>query len=216
MNSSVIQILVLAGIAVFLILKLRAVLGTREGFEPTAQPTDEIKPRPKFDVIEGGPDRDIADNTDDPASAQALRAMKEADPDFNVGDFLKGARGAYEMILMAFDKGELDRIRPFLGPDIAATFAAALADRTSQGLTITSTFAGVRDLALTEASYDNSSKLAQIDVRFMGEVSRTVRDANGTVIEGSPNTIIKQRDTWTFARTMGTPDPNWHLAATGD
>ena len=216
MNSSVIQILVLAGIAVFLILKLRAVLGTREGFEPTAQPTDEVKPRPKFDVIEGGPDRDISDNTDNPASVQALAAMKQADPAFIVNDFLKGARGAYEMILMAFDKGDMDRIRPFLGPDVAATFSAAIADRTSQGLTITSSFAGVRDLTLTEASYDPVSKLAEIDVRFMGELSRTVRDANGTVIEGSPSAIIKQRDTWTFARTMGTADPNWHLAATGD
>jgi predicted lipid-binding transport protein (Tim44 family) len=216
MNSSVIQILVLAGIAVFLILKLRSVLGTREGFEPTAQPSDDIRPRPKLQVVETGPDRDIADNTADPASVQALAAMKQADPAFNVTDFLKGARAAYEMILMAFDKGEMDRIRPFLGPDVAATFTAAVADRTQQGLTITSTFAGIRELTLTEASYNPATKLAEIDVRFLGELSRTVRDANGAVVEGSPNIILKQRDTWTFARTMGTTDPNWHLAATGD
>lgn len=216
MNSSVIQILVLAGIAVFLILKLRSVLGTREGYEPTAMPSDEVKPRAKFDVIEGGPDRDIADNTADPASASALAAMKQADPAFNVTDFLKGARAAYEMILMAFDKGDLDRIRPFLGPDVAATFTAALADRTAQGLTITSTFAGVRELTLTEATYNPATKLAEIDVRFLGELSRAVRDANGTLVEGNPSAILKQRDTWTFARTMGAADPNWHLAATGD
>jgi predicted lipid-binding transport protein (Tim44 family) len=216
MNSSVIQILVLAGIAVFLILKLRSVLGTREGYEPTAMPADEVKPRPKFDVVEGGPDRDIADNTTDPASVAALAEMKKADPAFNVTDFLKGARGAYEMILMAFDKGELDRIKPFLGDDVAATFAEAVAARTQQGLTITSTFAGVRELTLTEATYNPVTKLAEIEVRFLGELSRAVRDANGTVIEGNPTAILKQRDTWTFARTMGTPDPNWHLAATGD
>jgi predicted lipid-binding transport protein (Tim44 family) len=216
MNSSVIQILVLAGIAVFLILKLRSVLGTREGYEPTAMPTDEAKPRPKFDVIEGGPDRDIADNTTDPASASALAAMKGADPAFNVTDFLKGARAAYEMILMAFDKGEMDRIRPFLGPDVAATFDEAVATRAAQGLTIASTFAGVRELTLVEATYNPATKLAEIDVRFLGELSRAVRDANGTLVEGNPNAILKQRDTWTFARTMGTTDPNWHLAATGD
>jgi len=33
MNSSLIQLLVLAGIAVFLIIKLKNVLGTRGGFE---------------------------------------------------------------------------------------------------------------------------------------------------------------------------------------
>ena len=63
MNSSLIQLLVLAGIAIFLILKLRAVLGTREGFEKPPQAVEDIRPRPKFEVIEGGPDRDIADNT---------------------------------------------------------------------------------------------------------------------------------------------------------
>lgn len=216
MNSSIIQILVLAGIAVFLVIKLRAVLGTREGYEPTAKATDDLRPRPKFDVVEGGPDRDIADNTTDPASTSALAAMKLADPAFNVGDFLKGARGAYEMILMAFDKGDMPKIAPFLGPDVAATFTAALADRTQQGLTITSTFAGIRDMTLTEASYDPTTNLAEIDVRFNAELTRVVRDANGAVVEGNTSTILKQRDTWTFARTMGTTDPNWHLAATGD
>ena len=216
MNSSVIQILVLAGIAVFLIIKLRSVLGTREGFEPSPAVIDDVKPRPKFDVVEGGPDRDIIDNITDPDSTAALAAMKQSDPSFKVTDFLIGARSAYEMILMAFDKGEIDRIRPFLGPDIAATFAEAIRERTSQGLTITSTFGGIRDMTLTEASYNQTTKLAQIDVRFNAELSRVVKDANGTVVEGTPNAIIRQRDTWTFARTMGTPDPNWHLAATGD
>lgn len=216
MNSSVIQILVLAGIAVFLILKLRSVLGTREGFEPTAAPLDTPSPRPKFDVVEGGPDRDISDNTTDPASTAALAAMKKADPVFNVTDFLKGARAAYEMILMAFDKGDLDRIKPFLGPDIVETFGEAIAERGKQGLTITSTFGGIRELTLAQATYDATTKLAEIDVRFGAELSRVVKDSNGTVVEGSPNAIIRQRDTWTFARTMGTPDPNWHLGATGD
>ena len=176
MNSSLIQLIVLAGIAVFLILKLRAVLGTREGFEQPPLPADDIRPRPKFEVIEGGPDRDISDNTTDPASVTALAAMKAAEPSFNVTDFLKGARSAYEMILIGFDKGDLARIRPFLGDEVASTFATAIADRQARGLTIESTFAGVRELALSEASFDASTKLAEIAVRFTGELSRTVRD----------------------------------------
>ncbi len=44
MSSAIIQLLVLAGIAVFLILRLRSVLGTREGFEkPPAQVTGQRK-----------------------------------------------------------------------------------------------------------------------------------------------------------------------------
>ncbi len=216
MNSSLIQLLVLAGIAVFLIVKLRSVLGTRDGFEQPPLPADDIRPRPQLHVIEGGPDRDIADNTTDPASVTALAAMKAAEPSFNVTDFLKGARSAYEMILMAFDKGDMDRIKPFLGDEVATHFAAAIADRQARGLTITSTFAGVRDLSLAEASFDPSTKLAEIAVRFSGELSRTVRDKTGAVVEGNPSAIIRQRDTWTFARRMGTGDPNWQLTVTGD
>ena len=215
MNSSLVQILVLAGIAVFLILKLRSVLGSRDGFEKPALAADS-GPRKKFEVIEGGPDRDIADNTTDPGATAALAAMKVAEPSFNVTEFLKGARQAYEMILMAYDKGDLPRIRPFLGDDVAAHFATALADREAQGLTLTSTFSGIRDMVLTDATFDTTTKRAEIAVRFTGELSRTVRDKSGQVVEGSPTAIIRQRDTWTFARAIGTGDPNWQLAATGD
>lgn len=216
MNSSLIQLLVLAGIAVFLILKLRSVLGTRDGFEEPPLPADDLRPRPKFEVIEGGPDRDISDNTSDAAAVSALAAMKSAEPSFNVTDFLKGARSAYEMIVTAFDKGDIDRIRPFLGDDVLNTFNTAIADRAAQGLTIESTFAGVREMILTGANFDPTSKLGEVTIRFTGELTRAVRDANGTVVEGSPTTILRQRDSWTFARKMGTGDPNWQLTATGD
>jgi predicted lipid-binding transport protein (Tim44 family) len=216
MNSSLIQLLVLAGIAIFLILKLRSVLGTRDGFEKPAVVEATPSPRARFEVIDGGPDRDITDNTSEPAAATALAAMKAAEPAFNVTEFLKGARQAYEMILMAYDKGDLAQIKPFLGADVAATFEAAINERENQGLKIESTFAGVREMALTEATFDANSRMAEVAVRFTGELYRTVRDKSGTVIEGGPTVIHRQRDTWTFARRMGVNDPNWQLAATGD
>ncbi len=216
MNSSLIQLLVLAGVAIFLILKLRSVLGTRDGFEKPPLPAGDARPRAKFEVIEGGPDRDISDNTTDPAAVAALTEMKAAEPAFNVTDFLKGARSAYEMILMAFDKGDLDRIRPFLGDEVAATFATAIADRQDRGLTITSTFAGIREMALTEATFDPVTRMGEVAIRFTGELSRTVRDKTGAVVEGNPTAIIRQREVWTFGRRMGAGDPNWQLVATGD
>jgi hypothetical protein len=63
MNSPVIQLLVLAGIAIFLILRLRSVLGTREGFEkPRVQkPEPSRRSTPDLEVIDGGPDTDVVD-----------------------------------------------------------------------------------------------------------------------------------------------------------
>jgi predicted lipid-binding transport protein (Tim44 family) len=220
MNNSLLQLLVLAGIAVFLILKLRSVLGTREGFEKPPVPVDDARPAPvrrSFDVIEGGPDRDITDHVaDGSAAAKALAAMKQAEPSFALTGFLSGARGAYEMILMAYEKGDLDSIRPFLSADVAESFAEAIADRKAQGLVIESSFVGMRELALHEATFDSTTKEAEISVRFVAELYSVVRNAVGEIVEGTPKEIKRQRDIWTFARKMGSSDPNWHLVATGD
>ena len=217
--TSLIQLLVLAGIAVFLILKLRSVLGTREGFEKPPLAVDDSRTRGKrsFEVIEGGPDRDIIDHVPDgSAAAKALGAMKLAEPGFSVSDFLKGAGGAYEMILMAFERGEIDSIRPFLSDEVEATFAQAINAREREGLTVEANFTGLRELTLAEADYDRDSQTAEITVRFLGEMTSVVRNKAGEIVEGSPTEIKRQRDAWTFSRRMGMSDPNWQLVATGE
>ncbi len=220
MGSAVIQLLVLAGIAVFLILKLRGVLGTREGFEkPPAEanaPKATIASRRGFEVIDGGPDPDITDNVaEDSDAAKALAAMKLVEPDFVVTEFLQGARGAYEMILMAFENGELEQVRPFLSEDVFDTFIDVVGAREDEGLTVEANFGGVRETALTDATFDRAASLAEISVRLVGEVSSVVKNAEGEVVEGEPNVMKRQKDVWTFGRTMGSNDPNWKLVATG-
>lgn len=219
MNGSLIQLLVLAGIAIFLILKLRSVLGTRDGFEKPPIPLDELRPRVRrdFEVIEGGPDRDIIDHVAEGSdSARALAEMKKAEPAFAVGPFLEGARGAYEMILMAFEKGELDRIRPFLSDDVEASFGEAIAAREAKGLTVEASFLGIKELVLHDATFNPESRFGEIAVRFVADQTYVVRDKAGEIVEGSPREVKKTRDIWTFARQMGADDPNWQLVATGD
>ena len=219
MSSAVIQLLVLAGIAVFLILRLRNVLGTREGFEkpPVQAPEASRRGKPDLEVIEGGPDRDITDHVEDGSeAAKALAAMKLVEPDFSVSEFLQGARGAYEMILMAFERGEINDIAPFLGDEVHQTFIDVIGEREDQGLTIEANFVGVRELALTGATFDRDSQEAEITVRFVGELTSAVRDAAGEIIEGNPNEIKRQKDSWTFARKMAANNPNWQLVATGE
>ena len=219
MNGSLIQLLVLAGIAIFLILKLRSVLGTRDGFEKPPIPLDDVRPRVRrdFEVIEGGADRDIIDHVAEGSdSARALAEMKKAEPAFAVGPFLEGARGAYEMILTAFEKGELDRIRPFLSDDVEASFAEAIAQRDRDGLTIEASFLGIKELVLHDATFTPESRFGEIAVRFVADQTYVVRNKAGEIVEGSPREVKKTRDIWTFARQMGSDDPNWQLVATGD
>ena len=219
MNSPILQLLVLAGIAIFLILRLRSVLGTREGFEKSPLPRNEGAPQPQrsFDVIEGGPDHDIVDHVpEDSPSAKALAEMKRVEPSFNVTEFLSGARGAYEMILMGFEKGDLDQIKPFLSPDVYNSFVEVIAAREDQGLHIEAEFMGVRELTLQEATFDQATREGELTVRFTGQLTSVVKNAEGEVVEGTPGEAKTQRDIWTFARRMGSDDPNWQLVATGE
>jgi predicted lipid-binding transport protein (Tim44 family) len=219
MDDTVIQLLVLAGIALFLIIRLKNVLGTRTGFEkPPAvdAPAETGRVRRDFEVIEGGPDRDITDHVDDGTpSAKALAAMKLAEPGFNVTEFVSGARGAYEMILMAFENGDLAPVQPFLGEDVYDAMLSVVSEREDKGLKVDANFIGVRETQLTEAEFDRDTQEAQVTIKFIGEMSSVVRDQEGGVIEGDPNEIKRSRDVWTFQRVMGADDPNWRLVATG-
>ena len=217
MNGPIIELLVLAGIAVFLILKLRNVLGTREGFEKPPVPRSAEARKPQFEVIEGTVDRDIVDHVPDgSADAKALAAMKRFDPTFSVTEFIGGAKGAYEMILTAFEKGDLASVRPFLAEDVYDAFAGVVEAREKQGLTVEAEIIGVGETALQSVDYDPATKEAEITVRYTCEMTYLVRDNAGDIVEGKPNTIRKQKDTWSFARKMDSTDPNWLLVATSD
>jgi predicted lipid-binding transport protein (Tim44 family) len=221
MSSAVIQLLVLAGIAIFLILRLRSVLGTREGFEkpPVSLPRDgegRGRGRRDFEVIEGGPDQDIIEHVADGSpAAKALAALKLVETGFSVRDFLQGARGAYEMILMAFERGDLAAVQPYLSSEVYDIFAGVVAERERQGLTVESNFVGLREIEIADAEFDRDSGEAEITVRFVGELTSAVRSAKGEIVEGSTTEIKRQKDVWTFARIMGAGDPNWQLVATG-
>lgn len=221
MNSPILQLLVLAGIAIFLILRLKSVLGTRDGFEGPPSGVVESKSasqrRSNLEVIEGGPDYDITDHiAEDTDAAGALADMKRVEPSFGVTDFLQGSRGAYEMILMAFENGKLDEVMPFLSEEVYETFVQVIDARQEQGLTIEAEFVGVRETTLSDAKFDPATNRAEITVRYVGELISVVRDANGEIVEGKPGQSKKQKDTWTFERIMGSDDPNWRLVATGE
>lgn len=219
---SLLPLLVLAAVAVFLVLKLRSVLGTRTGFEPSA---DQM-PRPPmpgpskntdFEVIEGGgKDRDIADHVDlDSDAGHALVQMKRVEPDFGVTDFIAGSKQAYEMILMAYESGDLDTLQQFLAPDVYQGFEQAVEQRAEAGLTVEASFIGVREVKLKDARFDDLDNVGDVVVRFVGELTSVVRNANGDVVEGDPHVVKRQSDTWTFSRVMGSDNPNWLLVATG-
>ena len=216
MSPAIIEILVLAGIAIFLVLRLKNVLGTREGFEkPPLQDAAPPKNSRDFRVIDGGEDTDITDNVDKKSpSAEALARMKKVDADFMVNDFLTGARSAYEMILMAFENGDLKDVESFLDDDVKDAFQQVIDMRAKKKLKVEAEFFGIRELSLKNADFDDKSNVAELSVSFTGELSSVVKNKDGEVVEGDAKQVKRQRDTWTFSRDLSSSDPNWLLVAT--
>jgi predicted lipid-binding transport protein (Tim44 family) len=199
-----------------LVLRLKNVLGTREGFEkPPLQDAAPPKKSRDFRVIDGGEDTDITDNVDKKSpSAEALARMKKVDADFMVNDFLTGARSAYEMILMAFENGDLIDVESFLDEDVKDAFQQVIDMRAKKKLKVEAEFYGIRELSLKNADFDDKTNVAELSVAFTGELSSVVKNKDGEVVEGDAKQVKRQRDTWTFSRDLSSSDPNWLLVAT--
>lgn len=221
MSSEMIQIIVLAAIAIFLVLRLRNVLGTRGGFERPEQPLPRPGPLRRPQVVT---DADAAEDDDPEISAHAapgspthaaLAAIRDAEPGFAVGEFVSGARQAYEMIVTGYERGDLSEVRGFLAPEVLAGFEEAIEARRKAGLTVEFNFIGVRDAQVAEARFDAGTRMAEITMRLTAELTSAVRNAAGEVVEGDPGAVRRQIDIFTFERRVGSRDPNWTLVSTG-
>ena len=223
MSSDVIELLVLFALAAVVLYRLRAIIGTRTGHEappeflrrqqearrPGAKPTPvpDIAPAPDEDEpLPGVPESGRA----------ALEAIRRIEPDFSLDGFAAGARGAYEMILMAYEEGDRDTLRSLLAPDVFQAFEQGIVAREQAGLRVEARFIGVREAKVDGIAFDPETRIADITVKFVGELITAVRDPENRVVEGDPNEIRRQSDRWTFSREMGSSDPNWLLTGTGD
>ena len=75
------------------------------------------------------------------------------------------------MILMGYERGDLAAIQPFLSEDIYESFVDGVSAREDQGLTIEAEFVGVRELTLTDAKIDPDTKMGEVTIRFVGELT---------------------------------------------
>ena len=179
MNNTIIQLLILAGVALFLIFRLKNVLGTRDGFEPKAKDVNNAK------MEERKISEELCDNYldeeameylfDDKNSAKALIKIKEIENNFSLTEFLGGAGSAYEMILMAFQSGKISPVETFLSADVKENFDKAIQDREQKGLSIEADFIGLRDTAVKNISFSVRDRVAEISVSFFAEINSVVK-----------------------------------------
>ena len=212
------EIIILAMIAAFLGFRLYAVLGRRAEHEEEVVPTRFDRPEDTGAPSLAGAPQAEAPRGDPrlagfpPAIEQGLRAIAGADRRFDLLPFLEGAKGAYEMVLEAFWRGDRETLRELCDHDVLASFEGAIAEREEAGLTLDNRLIRIEDVTVHSASLDG--KFARIAVRFVADIASVTRDGAGNVIAGSLDDAIESRDIWTFRRDVTSPAPDWLLDET--
>jgi predicted lipid-binding transport protein (Tim44 family) len=224
--------LIVIVVAIFVLFRLRSVLGTRTGNErpplerrkpaETVAADDSVVPlRPR-----GAGNPELTDELrtrkleaeieqfarNNPALADGLRAVAGADGTFTPKSFLEGAKQAYEMIVTAFATGDRQTLKNLLEKDVFEGFQRAIVDREAAGQKVDFTFVGLPKIEISDAEYDKKNVL--VTVRFHAEVVSATRDKEGTLVEGNADQVQTIADEWTFARNPKSRDPNWKVVAT--
>ena len=216
-----IDILFFAMVAAFIALRLRSVLGRRTGHERRRtegysdvrgdSTSDNVVPIGDRGTVPPEVDQAIADLSEGDVKA-GLTEIRQADPSFDLREFLSGARLAFEMIVDAYAAGDKSALRPLLADQVFRSFARAIDERVAIEQSLDTQLLAVNEPEAIEA--DLVDHAARVTLRFESEQVNVVRDRDGKVVEGDPQTAENVVDLWTFERDTQSGDPNWTLIET--
>ncbi|HVJ55523.1 MAG TPA: Tim44/TimA family putative adaptor protein [Aliidongia sp.] len=218
MGDQVIEILLFAGVALFLGLRLWSVLGRRTGAERPPQAPPAMRPaQPPNNVVPLGERGRVVDVRHTTLPANPLQAgldqIRAADANFRVDAFVEGARHAFEIIVKAFADGDTATLRPLVSDEVYDAFSGAIRQRLADKESVETRVVRLQDPELTEAHLDGRS--AFVTLKFVSSQISATRDADGKLVEGDPERAVEHTDHWTFSRNTRSSDPNWALAGTG-
>jgi len=199
-----VDILIFAVIAVFLIFRLRSILGSREGFEqkPSSSPlSDRASDAENIISLHG-----------EKANGEGLEAVKRLDKQFSEDSFSQGAASAFGMILSAFAEGDIASLRRLLGYDLYEDFSESIRQRAKEGDELSITIHDIQDVNLLDGEV--SQNIASVTVKFASIQSRKLADKDGVVIEEESFDETELTDIWVFERDISLADPNWKLVET--
>ena len=215
------DILFFAMIAVFLVMRLRNVLGRRTGHE---RRRDQGAGEAGGEKVVSLPDRSRPERASESAADESapeppadplqagLARIRAAGRDFDPDQFLAGARAAFDLIVNAFAASDTATLRPLLSDEVFENFDSAIKARAKAKHTLETTVVGLRSAEIIEAELQG--RIALVTVKIVSEQVNVTRDAEGSVVEGDPTAVAVVTDIWTFARNTRARDPNWTLVAT--
>ena len=191
-NFGYIDIILLAMIAGFIILRLRNILGRKTGHESKIY-TDFNEKR--FETINK---KNI--------NVNEVRDVLEGQ---DKKEFLKGAEIAYETIITSFAKGDKKKLEDLLTKQMSNNFYQAIEERNRLKISSDLTFIGIKQSNLEK--YEKVKTNLFATVKFVSEIISVKKDANNKIIEGNPDRIKTVTDHWKFTKNVSSKSPNWYL-----
>jgi predicted lipid-binding transport protein (Tim44 family) len=186
-----IDIILLAMIAGFIFLRLRNILGRKTGFE--GKLSADFKQEFSEKIIK----KDLNNQAFDDVAQK---------------DFLKGAKIAYETIVVNFASGNLKSIKSLLDKKIYDQFNNAIKERKEKEHTSETTFIGIDSAFIKE--HKIKENILEVTVEFVSEIISCLKDKDKKILSGDPKKIKKVYDTWVFFKDIRSINPNWLLIDT--
>ena len=191
-----IDIILLAMIAGFIILRLKNILGRKTGFQ---RKPDLGRSSAIFDAVL----HDHANNKNNNKTK-----LNQEEEKF----FLNGARISYETIISALAAGDKKTLKLLTGREMYDEFLQALEERNKKQLKYETTFIGIKSANIKEFKKENS--VYKITVGFVSEMISCIKDKDNNIVEGNPDIIKTVKDVWKFSKNMWSHNPTWYLVDT--
>lgn len=214
--GSFFDIIILLAVVITIFFKLKNVLGTRPEETTKITPLSEESAAKIFDIIMQENKQNGSILTTPKEEEKNLSPLEEELrklPSFNKDNFINGARRAFEIIVTAFAKADIETLQSLVSPKLAKKFEEILQQRKQNGITAETDFIGfvstdIKDLKITK------NNIAKIVVQFISEQVNLLKDKNDKIIEGDENFVQSITDVWTFERNLNSTNPNWLLIST--
>ena len=200
------DIIIFAIIAIFLVYRLKNILGQNsEGNEQNNQ--IDIGKKEFSNVVKLG-------NLDSDKTKTDKNSISKIDPTFNEEEFLKGAQNFFQMVINSFVKGNLKDIVNYIDDKLIKSFKLVIDERIEEGESLKIEIVKMKSIKIKDVKELNN--FLRLSVLFETRQIKVLKDKNGKVIDGDPKKSILVKDLWTFEKEIKSKDMNWKLVETSD
>ena len=198
------DILIFGVIAIFLIFRLKNILGTKTNFENNSL-KEKKQPKQFSNVVSLKTNQNNSVN-------EEINKIINVDSNFDMVNFLDGSKTFFEMVLKSFVSGNLDNVKDFIKPSVLKSFKNAIDDRNKESETLIIDLISVEKNKIVSSVITRSS--IKINVAFETLQITALMDKNDKIIDGDTDKEILVKDEWVFEKKIKDQNPNWTLIET--